>query len=189
MRFLSIPSPAHCGHGQNVSEILGKIPLKVRRRKIPVVSDLCVTAKMDKKVGEVGLAFLLLYEMSSCQHHPLLLNSRDVSRCAHQLLLQARKNSRADTLRQYRLTQPLPPPLHHSITSGYLHFCVIPPLVRAWGHRPHPSPALMSFDGVIRMLQCWFFFSFYCHTFPNPGESPPDPSLLNQSSVSPPVRH
>lgn len=30
-----------------------------------------------------------------------------------------------------------------------------------------------------------FFFSFYCHTFPSPGESPPDPSLLNLSSVSP----
>lgn len=110
--------------------------------------------------------------MSSCQHHPLLLNSRDVSRCAHQLLLQARKNSRADTLRQYRFTQPLPPPPRHSITSGHLHFCVIPPLVRAWGHRPHPSPALMSFDGVMRMLQCWVFFFVLLSHFSQPCRIP-----------------
>lgn len=106
-------------------------------------------------MGEVGLPVISApvrkdYPSASA----LLLDSRDVSRCARQLLLQARKSSRADALTAV-FRPPLPRP-YRFITSGCLNFCPIP----LW---PHRSPVLMSFDGVIRTLQCCFFCSFYRH--------------------------
>lgn len=132
-------------------------------------------------------SFLLLNEISTRQHHPLLLYSRDVSRCTRQLLLQACKNSRADTLRRYHLAYPP----YRSITSGYPHFCLISLLVRACDHAPHQSPVLTSFDGLIWTLQCCrFILSHFSQPLRIPsGFLPFKPVIRFSSFSSPPVRH